>query len=73
MGEEARCASAPDLWRLSVSERCLSGIRRRLHEAIDGGTADESVRIRERRVSSERRALHQHIDELRAARAGQMK
>jgi len=72
MGEDLDRVGAPDLWRLSVTERRLSGVRRRLHAQIDGGAADESIRMRERRVSSRRRALHERIDELRAVRSGQM-
>ena len=51
MGEDLDRVGAPDLWRLSVTERRLSGVRRRLHAQIDGGAADESIRMRERRVS----------------------
>jgi hypothetical protein len=69
MSETRIRAGASELWRLSVRERGLSGIRRRLHEQIDGGVADDWIRQRERRISSERRALHDQIDELRADRA----
>lgn len=68
MSEDVSRAGAADLWRLSVRERSLSGMRRQLHAQIDSGARDESIRMRERRLSRQRRALHRQIDELRAAR-----
>jgi hypothetical protein len=70
VSEDADRIGATDLWRLSVRERSLSGMRRQLRAEIDGGSANETIRMRERRISSERRALHHRIDKLRAARAG---
>jgi hypothetical protein len=61
---ESRTVSTPSLWRLSVQERQLSGVRRGLHREIDNGPAGASIQERERRVSRERRGLHELIEVL---------
>ncbi len=50
---------------LEAAETKISAERRRLHDKIDYGFADEATQIREREVSAERRQLHQRIDSLR--------
>ena len=54
---------AREMWRLSVQERQLSALRRRLHERIDSGSADVSAAEREQWLSTARRDLHTEIDE----------
>jgi hypothetical protein len=55
-----------ELAQLLREERELSDVRRKLHERIDGGFANEVTTARERQVSDERLALHRRIDTLRA-------
>jgi hypothetical protein len=52
------------MWRLSVQERRLSALRRRLHERIDSGSAGAGAVERERWLSAARRDLHTAIDGL---------
>ena len=54
---------AREMWRLSVQERQLSALRRRLHKRIDSGSADVSATEREQWLSTARRDLHTAIDE----------
>ena len=54
---------AREMWRLSVQERQLSALRRRLHQRIDAGSADVGAEERERWLSAARRDLHTAIDE----------
>ena len=55
---------AREMWRLSVQERQLSALRRRLHERIDSGSTGVAAVERERWLSAARRDLHTAIDEL---------
>jgi hypothetical protein len=50
---------------LERQERQLSALRRRLHDQIDAGFANELARGQERIVSRHRRTLHSQIDALR--------
>jgi hypothetical protein len=52
------------MWRLSVQERRISALRRRLHERINSGSAGEGAVERERWLSAARRDLHTAIDGL---------
>lgn len=54
-----------ELGSLEAAETNISAERRRLHDKIDYGFADEATHAREREVSAERRQLHQRIDSLR--------
>lgn len=54
-----------ELASLEAAEAKTSAERRRLHDKIDYGFADEATHAREREVSAERRQLHRRIDELR--------
>lgn len=54
-----------ELLALEREELELSARRRRLHELIDGGQANDIVLAQERRLSAERRAVHERIDLLR--------
>jgi hypothetical protein len=54
-----------ELATLEATEMRISAERRRLHDKIDYGFADEATHAREREVSAERRQLHQRIDALR--------
>ena len=54
-----------ELASLEAAEAKISAERRRLHDRIDYGFADEATHAREREVSDERRQLHQRIDALR--------
>ena len=54
-----------ELATLEATEKQISAERRRLHDKIDYGFADESTLAREREVSAERRQLHRRIDALR--------
>jgi hypothetical protein len=54
-----------ELAALVREERELSEVRRKLHERIDAGFANEVTIARERQVSDERLALHRRIDTLR--------
>ena len=51
----------PNMWRLCVQERRLSGLRRRLHERIDSQPVGVDLGRFERNVSVERQELHQLI------------
>jgi len=62
--EDLSGVGAREMWRLSVQERQLSALRRRLHERIDSGSAGVSAAERERWLSEARRDLHTTIDEL---------
>ena len=55
-----------ELASLEAAETKISAERRRLHDKIDYGFADEPTRAREQEVSAERRKLHERIDALRA-------
>ena len=55
-----------EIGRLEREEASLSKLRRRLHEQIDRGIANDTLLQRERDVSDERRTIHRRIDELRA-------
>jgi hypothetical protein len=55
---------AREMWRLSVQERQLSALRRRLHERIDSGSAGVGAVERERWLSAARHDLHTVIDDL---------
>ena len=57
---------AAEISRLEVEEAALSRVRKRLHDRIDGGLANESTHRQEREVSDQRRELHRRIDALRA-------
>ena len=52
------------MWRLSVQERQLSALRRRLHERIDSGSAGAGAVEREQWLSAARRELHSVINDL---------
>jgi septal ring factor EnvC (AmiA/AmiB activator) len=54
-----------ELASLEAAETKISAERRRLHDKIDYGFADEATQAREREVSDERQQLHQRIDALR--------
>ena len=54
-------AGMPNMWRLSMQERRLSGLRRNLHERIDSHSGGGDLRRFERHVSAERRELHRLI------------
>ena len=54
-----------ELATLEATEKRISAERRRLHDKIDYGFADEATLAREREVSDERRRLHRRIDSLR--------
>ena len=54
-----------ELASLEAAETKISAERRRLHDKIDYGFADEATQAREREVSDERQKLHQRIDALR--------
>ena len=62
--EEVSGVRAREMWRLSVQERQLSALRRRLHERIDSGSSGVGVAERERWLSGARRDLHAAIDGL---------
>jgi hypothetical protein len=54
-----------ELDTLELREKHLSAERRRLHDQIDKGFANDPAVAREQSVSAERRTLHQRISELR--------
>ncbi len=55
-----------ELEALERREEHLSIERRRLHDQLDKGFANEVAIERERKISEERLAIHHRIDELRA-------
>jgi hypothetical protein len=57
-------AMLAELERLLREEKDLSAARRRLHDLIDVGFANEVTLARERQISDERLALHRRIAEL---------
>jgi hypothetical protein len=59
-------AVARELVELEREEQALSAARRRLHDQIDQGFANELTLRRERQISDQRLAVHARIDELRA-------
>jgi hypothetical protein len=54
-----------ELQALEREERELSALRRRLHDQIDAGFANDLTRGQERSASRDRRTLHSQIDALR--------
>lgn len=54
-----------ELADLEAEEAQVSAERRRLHQQIDHGFANETTRVRERELSARRRELHHRIDALR--------
>jgi DNA repair exonuclease SbcCD ATPase subunit len=54
-----------ELATLEATETKISAERRRLHNQIDYGYANEDTRAREREISDQRRQLHRRIDSLR--------
>jgi hypothetical protein len=59
-------AMIAELERLDRQEKELSAVRRRLHDQMDKGFANEVTSARERQISDERLELHRRIAALRA-------
>jgi len=55
-----------ELEALVREEERLSQERRRLHDQLDKGFANEAAVEREKKVSAERLEIHERIDQLRA-------
>jgi hypothetical protein len=54
-----------ELRRLEREEAELSALRRKLHDRIDSGFANEVTRRREREISDQRHAMHRRIAAVR--------
>jgi len=64
--ERGKSEVLAEIQALEREEERLSHERRRLHDQLDKGFANDAAVERERKVSAERLEIHRRLDQLRA-------